>query len=74
MLLQIGMYSYTIIPHKILDKLNVSETSFYSSQGRQTSFPDKNETLIDQLLGSIPKLATFEVSQCLKGDTISSMV
>ncbi|KAK1232767.1 hypothetical protein PQX77_004092 [Marasmius sp. AFHP31] len=35
-------------------------TSFYSSQGRKTSFPDHNEGLIDKLL-TIPDMATFEM-------------
>ena len=36
--------------------------SFYSSQGRQTSFPDHNAGLIDHLLETVPNLATLEVS------------
>ncbi|KAK0217243.1 purine and uridine phosphorylase [Armillaria fumosa] len=31
---------------------NASADSFYSSQGRQTSFPDNNETLIEQIIAS----------------------
>jgi uridine phosphorylase len=35
--------------------------SFYSSQGRQTSFPDHNEDLIQQLHNEVEKVATLEV-------------
>ncbi|EMD41277.1 hypothetical protein CERSUDRAFT_109875 [Gelatoporia subvermispora B] len=41
--------------------LNASTDSFYSSQGRHTSFPDHNENLIPQLLATHPALATFEM-------------
>ncbi|OCH88826.1 purine and uridine phosphorylase [Obba rivulosa] len=41
--------------------LNASTDSFYSSQGRQTSFPDHNENLIAQLLSTHAELATFEM-------------
>jgi len=41
--------------------INASTDSFYSSQGRQTSFPDHNETLIAQLLTDHADLATFEM-------------
>src|ERR1700679_4281409 len=37
-------------------------SSFYSSQGRQTSFPDHNADLIDRLRASTENLATLEVS------------
>ncbi|CAK5276624.1 unnamed protein product [Mycena citricolor] len=40
---------------------NASADSFYSSQGRQTSFPDQNEHLIEHLQASVPGLATFEM-------------
>ncbi|EPQ61316.1 purine and uridine phosphorylase, partial [Gloeophyllum trabeum ATCC 11539] len=43
------------------DVVNASADSFYSSQGRQTSFPDHNQDLIPTLLSSIPGLATLEV-------------
>ncbi|KIM86516.1 hypothetical protein PILCRDRAFT_96037 [Piloderma croceum F 1598] len=36
-------------------------TSFYSSQGRQTSFPDHNADLIEHLQSSINDLATLEM-------------
>lgn len=42
-------------------RVNASADSFYSSQGRQTSFPDHNEHLIDTLRASIPDLATLEM-------------
>ncbi|KAJ7158120.1 nucleoside phosphorylase domain-containing protein [Mycena filopes] len=41
--------------------VNASADSFYSSQGRQTSFPDQNETLIEHLQASVKDLATLEM-------------
>ncbi|KAL6305742.1 purine and uridine phosphorylase [Sparassis latifolia] len=41
--------------------MNASTDSFYSSQGRQTSFPDYNADLIDRLKSSHSNLATFEM-------------
>ncbi|EAU87144.2 uridine phosphorylase [Coprinopsis cinerea okayama7 len=41
--------------------VNASADSFYSSQGRQTSFPDHNEDLIAHLLQSNPEAATLEM-------------
>jgi len=43
------------------DTVNASADSFYSSQGRQTSFQDHNQDLIDRLLHVVPKLATLEM-------------
>ncbi|THU98218.1 purine and uridine phosphorylase [Dendrothele bispora CBS 962.96] len=43
------------------DVVNASADSFYSSQGRQTSFPDANEHLIQQLLDTVQDLATLEM-------------
>ncbi|KAL0959207.1 hypothetical protein HGRIS_014487 [Hohenbuehelia grisea] len=43
------------------DTVNASADSFYSSQGRQTSFPDHNADLIEHLLTSTPGLATLEM-------------
>ncbi|KAJ6483617.1 nucleoside phosphorylase domain-containing protein [Mycena vitilis] len=40
---------------------NASADSFYSSQGRQTSFPDQNENLIEYLQTSVKDLATLEM-------------
>ncbi|KAJ7240392.1 uridine phosphorylase, partial [Mycena haematopus] len=40
---------------------NASADSFYSSQGRQTSFPDQNENLIEYLQESVKELATLEM-------------
>lgn len=37
-------------------------SSFYSSQGRQTSFPDHNADLIEHLKASTEGLATLEVN------------
>ncbi|CAA7262381.1 unnamed protein product [Cyclocybe aegerita] len=41
--------------------VNASADSFYSSQGRQTSFPDHNADLIEHLVKSVPDLATLEM-------------
>jgi len=41
--------------------MNASADSFYSSQGRQTSFPDHNTDLIDSLKSTYPDLATLEM-------------
>ncbi|KAF5309521.1 hypothetical protein D9619_012364 [Psilocybe cf. subviscida] len=41
--------------------VNASADSFYSSQGRQTSFPDSNADLINHLEEKIPNLATLEM-------------
>ncbi|KAJ3574597.1 hypothetical protein NP233_g1667 [Leucocoprinus birnbaumii] len=41
--------------------VNASADSFYSSQGRQTSFPDHNSDLIEQLQASTADLATLEM-------------
>ncbi|GLB41386.1 putative phosphorylase superfamily protein [Lyophyllum shimeji] len=41
--------------------VNASADSFYSSQGRQTSFPDRNQDLIEILQASTPDLATLEM-------------
>ncbi|GBE78783.1 purine and uridine phosphorylase [Sparassis crispa] len=41
--------------------MNASTDSFYSSQGRQTSFPDYNADLIDRLKSCHRNLATFEM-------------
>ncbi|TBU25663.1 purine and uridine phosphorylase [Dichomitus squalens] len=41
--------------------LNASADSFYSSQGRQTSFPDHNSDLISRLMTEHRDLATFEM-------------
>ncbi|KAF5346408.1 hypothetical protein D9758_012763 [Tetrapyrgos nigripes] len=43
------------------DVVNASADSFYSSQGRQTSFPDANENLIQHLLDTVKDLATLEM-------------
>ncbi|TFK48018.1 purine and uridine phosphorylase [Heliocybe sulcata] len=48
----------------LTDVINASADSwpsFYSSQGRQTSFPDHNQDLIPTLLASVPGLATLEM-------------
>nr|VWO96303.1 Neutral alpha-glucosidase AB [Ganoderma boninense] len=41
--------------------LNASADSFYSSQGRQTSFPDHNADLIPRLVAAHKDLATLEM-------------
>ncbi|KAG9095989.1 hypothetical protein FS749_009318 [Ceratobasidium sp. UAMH 11750] len=43
------------------DIVNAAADSFYSSQGRQTTFPDHNSGLIDRLLSEIPRLTTLEM-------------
>ncbi|KIO16453.1 hypothetical protein M407DRAFT_246975 [Tulasnella calospora MUT 4182] len=43
------------------DFVNASADSFYSSQGRQTSFPDHNEGLVSELLERVPGVATLEM-------------
>ncbi|KAI0697461.1 purine and uridine phosphorylase [Cytidiella melzeri] len=45
----------------ITDAMNASTDSFYSSQGRQTSFPDHNEDIIPQLQAMHKDLASFEM-------------
>jgi len=45
----------------LVGTLNASTDSFYSSQGRITSFPDHNAGIIDQLKQTYPDLATFEM-------------
>ncbi|QRV76978.1 Enoyl-(Acyl carrier protein) reductase [Ceratobasidium sp. AG-Ba] len=40
--------------------VNAAADSFYSSQGRRTTFPDHNSGLIDRLLFEVPRLATLE--------------
>jgi len=47
---------------KIINNIvNASADSFYSSQGRQTSFPDHNEYLIPHLLETFKDLGSFEM-------------
>ncbi|KAM5542312.1 hypothetical protein V8D89_004185 [Ganoderma adspersum] len=41
--------------------LNASADSFYSSQGRQTSFPDHNSDLIPRLVAAHKDIATLEM-------------
>jgi len=45
----------------VVGTVNASADSFYSSQGRQTSFPDHNENLIQHLQSSMKDLATLEM-------------
>lgn len=45
----------------VVGGVNASADSFYSSQGRQTSFPDHNENLIEHLQSSTKDLATLEM-------------
>ncbi|KAG2137540.1 purine and uridine phosphorylase [Suillus clintonianus] len=46
-----------IVPNAV----NASTDSFYSSQGRQTSFQDHNASLIDHLKAAVPGLTTLEM-------------
>lgn len=49
--------------HHVKDgTLNASADSFYSSQGRITSFNDHNENLFERLEETVPNLVTLEVS------------
>jgi len=41
--------------------LNASADSFYSSQGRTTSFEDHNSFLLEYLLSTVPALTTLEM-------------
>ncbi|KAH7330564.1 purine and uridine phosphorylase [Rhizoctonia solani] len=43
------------------DVVNAAADSFYSSQGRQTSFPDHNSSLIERALSEVPRLTTLEM-------------
>jgi len=43
------------------DAVNASADSFYSSQGRQTSFHDHNSDLIENLKRAVPRLTTLEM-------------
>ncbi|KAG8987040.1 hypothetical protein FRB90_003627 [Tulasnella sp. 427] len=43
------------------DFVNASADSFYSSQGRQTSFPDHNEGLVSELIARVPGAGTLEM-------------
>lgn len=45
----------------VRDIVNASADSFYSSQGRQTSFPDRNEYLIPHLLETVPGIGSLEM-------------
>ncbi|GJE89279.1 purine and uridine phosphorylase [Phanerochaete sordida] len=51
----------TVAAGVITDTINASTDSFYSSQGRQTSFPDCNSGVIKDLQGLHKDLATFEM-------------
>ncbi|KAH7908138.1 purine and uridine phosphorylase [Hygrophoropsis aurantiaca] len=44
-----------------VDAVNASTDSFYSSQGRQTSFQDYNSNLIDHIKTAVPKVTTLEM-------------
>uniref|UniRef100_A0A0W0F9X7 Nucleoside phosphorylase domain-containing protein n=1 Tax=Moniliophthora roreri TaxID=221103 RepID=A0A0W0F9X7_MONRR len=44
----------------LADIVNASADSFYSSQGRQTAFPDHNEHVIEDLL-KVPDVVTLEM-------------
>ncbi|KAG8906221.1 hypothetical protein FRB99_007367 [Tulasnella sp. 403] len=43
------------------DVVNAAADSFYSSQGRITSFPDHNAGLISHLVAKVPDVATLEM-------------
>ncbi|KDR73232.1 hypothetical protein GALMADRAFT_100855 [Galerina marginata CBS 339.88] len=60
--------------------VNASADSFYSSQGRQTSFPDHNSDLIEHLEKKVQNLSTlemetfhlFHLAACWVGRTVST--
>jgi len=62
--------------------VNASADSFYSSQGRQTSFPDHNSDLLPDLQRSVPDVATlemetfhlFHLAACWKGRRTSTTI
>ncbi|KAF8898023.1 nucleoside phosphorylase domain-containing protein [Gymnopilus junonius] len=66
----------------ITGTVNASADSFYSSQGRQTSFPDHNSHLIEHLQEKVENLATlemetfhlFHLAACWVGRTVFSQV
>jgi len=45
----------------VFGTVNASADSFYSSQGRQTSFPDANENLLEYLENKVKDLGTLEM-------------
>lgn len=46
----------------VINGMNASADSFYSSQARQTcAFDDRNEDLMEQLMGRYPELTTLEM-------------
>lgn len=49
--------NYLVVPNAV----NASTDSFYSSQGRQTSFQDHNASLIDHLKAAVSGLTTLEM-------------
>ncbi|KAF8154900.1 nucleoside phosphorylase domain-containing protein [Crassisporium funariophilum] len=51
----------TSVSEILAGTVNASADSFYSSQGRQTSFPDHNADLIKHLQASTENLATLEM-------------
>ncbi|KAG1741620.1 purine and uridine phosphorylase [Suillus lakei] len=53
---------YEAIAHsQVSNAVNASTDSFYSSQGRQTSFQDHNASLIDHLKAAVSGLTTLEM-------------
>ena len=45
----------------VIALIMITYCSFYSSQGRRTSFNDYNDDLLDRLQNSVPNLTTLEV-------------
>lgn len=52
----------TVTSGQVLEGMNATADSFYSSQGRQDSnFDDRNESLIDDISSKYPEIATLEM-------------
>ncbi|KAF5834014.1 hypothetical protein DUNSADRAFT_9451 [Dunaliella salina] len=69
-------------PERVVQGLNASADSFYSSQGRTNSdFDDENESLLQQLCANHPELISLEMetfqlldlARCAKGSSILGM-
>lgn len=66
----------TVTSGQVLEGMNATADSFYSSQGRQDSnFDDRNESLIDDISAKYPEIATlemetfhlFDLARCSRG-------
>ncbi len=51
-----------LVAARVVPCLNATADSFYSSQGRtDANFDDRNETLIDEIIGKFPTATTLEM-------------